>query len=335
MSKIFLTGSEGFIGSHLTEKLVKSGHKVKCLVQYNFSNQIGWLDKIDNKVLKEVEIISGDIRDSNFIEKKIGKNTEIIINLAALIGIPYSYTAPKSYIDTNVYGLLNILEVGKKLKNLESLIHTSTSEVYGTPEKLPIKESHKLSAQSPYAASKIAGDQLALSFYKSFGLPVSIIRPFNTYGPRQSTRAIIPTIITQCLRGSIIKVGSIFPTRDFVYVSDTVEGFTKTIGNHRAIGEIINLGTGYEISVKDLIKIISKKFNHKSKIKVVTQDIRTRPKKSEVLRLLASYKKAKKILNWSPNFRGKIGLEKGLSKTIDWYRETKDLNYFKNKNFTY
>ena len=221
---IFLTGSEGFIGSHLAERLVKDGHKIKCLVQYNFLNNYGWLETIDKNVLNQIEIVSGDIRDKEFIEKSINTKTEIVFNLAALIGIPYSYHAPQSYIDTNVNGLLNILSVSKKLKNLKSLIHTSTSEVYGTPEKLPITEKHQLSAQSPYAASKIAADHLALSFFKSFKLPIKIVRPFNTYGPRQSTRAIIPTIITQSLQKNKISVGSIFPTRDFVYVSDTVNG---------------------------------------------------------------------------------------------------------------
>jgi dTDP-glucose 4,6-dehydratase len=335
LKNIFLTGSEGFIGSHLTEKLVKSGHKVRCLVQYNFSNQSGWLDTIDNRIKKEIEIIPGDIRDSGFIEKVVGKKTEVIMNLAALIGIPYSYLAPKSYIDTNIYGLLNVLNAAKKLVNLESLIQTSTSEVYGTPTKLPINETHQLSAQSPYAASKIAADQLALSFHKSFGLPVSVIRPFNTYGPRQSTRAIIPTIITQCLKGSTVNVGSLHPTRDFVYVADIVLGFEKAIGNKKSIGEVINLGTGYEISIGDLIKIVLKVFNSKSKIKINFQKIRKRPNASEVLRLLASNKKAKKILNWSPNLKGKAGFEKGIRNTIDWYKQEKNIKYFKSNKFVY
>ncbi len=333
MKNIFLTGSEGFIGSHLTEKLVKSGHKVRCLVQYNFSNQSGWLDTIDNQIRKEIEIIPGDIRDSGFIEKVIGKKTEVIMNLAALIGIPYSYSAPKSYIDTNVYGLLNVLNAGKKLVNLESFIHTSTSEVYGTPKKLPINETHQLSAQSPYAASKIAADQLALSFYKSFDLPVSIIRPFNTYGPRQSTRAIIPSLITQALKNSVVEVGSVFPTRDFVYVSDTVLGFVKAINNKKAVGEVINLGTGYEISIKDLITIIAKITG--KKIPTKTKNERKRPLKSEVKRLLASNIKAKKILNWKPEYKKKIGLIKGLTNTVNWYKIKKNLINFKTKNFTY
>ena len=330
---IFLTGSEGFIGSHLAERLVKDGHKIKCLVQYNFLNNYGWLETIDKNVLNQIEIVSGDIRDKEFIEKSINKKTEIVFNLAALIGIPYSYHAPQSYIDTNVNGLLNILSVSKKLKNLKSLIHTSTSEVYGTPEKLPITEKHQLSAQSPYAASKIAADHLALSFFKSFKLPIKIVRPFNTYGPRQSTRAIIPTIITQSLQKNIISVGSIFPTRDFVYVSDTVNGFIKSINNKKIIGEVVNLGTGFEISIKELISIIGNIIG--IKIKIEQSKVRKRPNDSEVKRLVASNKKAKKLLNWSPNYSGKDGLKQGLKQTVNWYKIAKNLRSFKTKNFTY
>lgn len=330
---IFLTGSEGFIGSHLAERLVKDGHKIKCLVQYNFLNNYGWLETIDKNVLNQIEIVSGDIRDKEFIEKSINKKTEIVFNLAALIGIPYSYHAPQSYIDTNVNGLLNILSVSKKLKNLKSLIHTSTSEVYGTPEKLPITEKHQLSAQSPYAASKIAADHLALSFFKSFKLPIKIVRPFNTYGPRQSTRAIIPTIITQSLQKNIISVGSIFPTRDFVYVSDTVNGFIKSINNKKIIGEVVNLGTGFEISIKELIAIIGNIIG--IKIKIEQSKVRKRPNDSEVKRLVASNKKAKKLLNWSPNYSGKDGLKQGLKQTVNWYKIAKNLRSFKTKNFTY
>jgi len=330
---IFITGSEGFIGSHLVERLLKDGHKIKCLVQYNFLNNYGWLETIDKNILKEIEIIPGDIRDKEFVEKNINKNTEIIFNLAALIGIPYSYQAPQSYIDTNVNGLLNILSASKKLKNLRSLIHTSTSEVYGTPEKLPISEKHPLSAQSPYAASKIAADHLALSFYKSFQLPIKIVRPFNTYGPRQSTRAIIPTIITQSLKKNKISVGSIFPTRDFVYVSDTVNGFIKSMNKKKTIGEVVNLGTGFEISIKDLISIIGNILG--IKIKIEQSKVRKRPNKSEVTRLVASNSKAKKLINWKPNYSGREGLKKGLKNTIDWYKIKRNLQYFKTKNFTY
>lgn len=329
---IFLTGSEGFIGSHLAEQLVKKGHKVKCLVQYNFLNSYGWLDTIDTKIKNEIEIILGDVRDKEMILKSLGKKTEIIFNLAALIGIPYSYHAPYSYIDTNVNGALNMLTAAKKLKNLQTFVQTSTSEVYGTPKKLPITEDHALSAQSPYAASKTAADQLALSFYKSFGTPVSIIRPFNTYGPRQSTRAIIPTIIIQALKHPIVEVGSTYPTRDFVHVYDTVAGFIKFINCKKAIGEIINLGTGQEISINKLILTISKILN--KKIKVKKSKLRKRPNKSEVMRLLASNQKAKKILNWKPYYIGKKGLAEGLKNTIDWYKIKKNIENFKSKNYT-
>ena len=329
---IFLTGSEGFIGSHLTEKLVLQGHKVKCLIHYNFLNSNGWLDTLDKKVKKDIEIIPGDIRDKDLIEKSIHKNTNAIFNLAALIGIPYSYIAAQSYVETNINGVLNILNTAKKLNNLQVLVQTSTSEVYGTPKQIPIKESHSLSAQSPYAASKIAADQLALSYYKSFGTPVSIIRPFNTYGPRQSTRAIIPTIITQALKKSLINVGSTYPTRDFVYVSDTVSGFTKFLNCKKAVGETINLGTGYEISIKDLIKVVSKILKKDITIKQTSD--RKRPIRSEVKRLLASNIKAKNILKWKPKFYGKSGLIKALSKTIEWYKIQENTKKFKTDSFT-
>jgi len=329
---IYLTGSEGFIGSHLTERLVFEGHKVTCLIQYNFQNSHGWLDFIDKKAKNAIEIIPGDVRDKELIDKSIKKKTEVIFNLAALIGIPYSYNAPQSYVETNINGALNILNRARKLKNLQSLVQTSTSEVYGTPKKLPITEHHNLSAQSPYAASKIAADQLALSFFKSFGTPVSIIRPFNTYGPRQSTRAIIPTIITQALKYSEIEVGSTFPTRDFVHVSDTVTGFLKFLKCKKAIGETINLGTGYEISIGELIKIISKIL--KKNIKIKSTKNRKRPIRSEVERLLASNKKAKKILRWVPRYQGKDGLVKGLKSTVDWYKIKNNILKFKTTDFT-
>ena len=230
MSKlnIFITGADGFIGSHLTEKLVRSGHNVKCLALYNSFNSWGWLDYLDHSVKKNLEVITGDIRDEYFIRNSIKKNTDIILNLAALIGIPYSYRASKSYFDTNVYGLLNILNASRDY-GVKKIIHTSTSEVYGSPDQIPITEKHIVSGQSPYAASKIAADQLALSYEKSFNLPIAILRPFNTFGPRQSARAIIPTIITQILNGNKIQLGSLNPTRDFTYVEDTVDGFIKSI----------------------------------------------------------------------------------------------------------
>ena len=330
--KIFLTGSEGFIGSHLAEKLVKNGHDLTCLVLYNSLNSWGWLDKINEKVKKNIRVVTGDIRDEFAINKIIRKNTEVIINLAALIGIPYSYRSPKSYFETNSIGLMNILNLSIN-SNVQKIIHVSTSEVYGTPKKVPIKENSPINAQSPYAASKVAADQLALSFYKSYGLPVSVIRPFNTYGPRQSTRAIIPTIITQALKNDKIEIGSLFPKRDLLFVEDTVEGIISAIGNKKSIGNIINIGSGYEISIKDLANKICKILRTNKTLK--SKKIRKRPNKSEVMRLLASIQKAKKILRWSPKIKGAKGLEAGLVKTINWYKKKENLKLFKTSNFSY
>ena len=255
--KILLTGSEGFIGSHLVEKLVKNGHELTCLVLYNSFNSWGWLDKIDDKIKKNIKIITGDIRDEFLVKSLIKKNTDVVINLAALIGIPYSYRSPKSYFETNSIGILNILNSSIN-SNVKKIIHTSTSEVYGTPKYIPIDESHLVSAQSPYAASKIAADQIALSYNKSFNLPVTILRPFNTFGPRQSLRAIIPTIVTQLIKNKVLKLGSLYPTRDLTFVDDTVDAFVSTLNKKKDIGEIINIGSGFEISVKDLVSQISK-----------------------------------------------------------------------------
>ena len=324
--KIFLTGSEGFIGSHLAEKLVKSGHNLTCLVLYNSFNSWGWLDQIDKKVKKDINIITGDIRDEFLIKKMIKKNTDVVINLAALIGIPYSYRAPKSYFDTNTIGLLNILNSAINT-NIKKIIHTSTSEVYGTPKYIPIDEKHLVSAQSPYAASKIAADQIALSYYKSFNSPVTILRPFNTFGPRQSLRAIIPTIITQILNNKKIKLGSLYPTRDLTYVDDTTDAFLSALNKKKDIGEIINIGSGFEVSVKDLVKKISKIMGQNIIIRKDTK--RTRPKESEVNRLLANNKKAKKILDWTPQYTKKHGFENGLRKTIEWFSKKENLNKYK------
>ena len=323
---IFVTGSEGFIGSHLTEQLVKKGHNVKSLVLYNSLNSWGWLEHVDRKIINELEIITGDVRDEFLIKNIIKKRIDVVINLAALIGIPYSYRAAKSYFDTNVYGLINILNASRD-SNVKKIIHTSTSEVYGSPKFVPITENHPVSGQSPYAASKIAADQIALSYEKSFNLPVTILRPFNTFGPRQSARAIIPTIITQTLKGKNIKLGSLFPTRDFTYVDDTVSAFIDSIKNKKNIGEVINVGSGYEISIKRLVNIISQLMGKKIKIK--KEKLRVRPKNSEVLRLLASTKKAKKLINWKPKFSNINGLRNGLSKTISWFSKFENLKIYK------
>ena len=308
--KIFLTGSEGFIGSHLAEKLVKKGHDLTCLVLYNSFNSWGWLDKINKKVKKNIRIVTGDIRDEFAINKILKKNTEVIINLAALIGIPYSYRSPKSYFETNSIGLMNILNSSIN-SNVQKIIHVSTSEVYGTPKYLPIDEKHLVAAQSPYAASKIAADQIALSYHKSFNVPVSILRPFNTFGPRQSLRAIIPTIVTQALNKKIIKLGSLYPTRDLTYIDDTTDAFIAAL-KKKDIGEIINIGSGFEISIKNLVTRISKIIGRK--LSIQQESLRERPKKSEVDRLKANTKKAKKLLNWSPKLATKSAFNNSLKK---------------------
>ena len=271
--KVLITGSEGFIGSHLTELLVKSGYKVTALSLYNSFNNIGWLKNIDKKIFKKIKILNGDIRDNNLVDD-IVKNKDVVINLAALIGIPYSYRSVESYVDTNVKGTMNLLNSAKKFRI--KFIQTSTSEVYGTAKYIPIDEKHPLSSQSPYAASKIAADQLCLSFFHSYKTPVTILRPFNTFGPRQSLRAVIPTIISQCLfNDGVIKIGNINTTRDFVYINDTVNAFKLAIKNKNILGEVTNIGNNFEISIKDIIKIVSeitnKKIKSKSKIKELGQ----------------------------------------------------------------
>ncbi len=329
--KIFITGADGFIGSHLTEALVRLNHDVKCLSFYNSFNSWGWLDHCSEDVKGNFEVVTGDIRDSELIRSAV-KKTNIIFNLAALIGIPYSYKAANSYIDTNINGLTNVLSAAKEY-NVEQIIHTSTSEVYGTPNFIPITENHPVIGQSPYSASKIGADQIAISFYKSFNLPITILRPFNTYGPRQSNRAVIPTIITQSLKNKILNLGSIFPTRDFTYVEDTVSAMVLSIKNKKSIGEIINIGSNFEISIKDEVSLVSKIMSKEIKIKKDTN--RVRPKKSEVLRLLASNKKAKKILKWKPKYSGIKGFKEGLRKTISWFQNQKNLRKYKSNIYNY
>ena len=324
--KIFLTGAEGFIGSHLAEKLIKKGHDLTCLILYNSFNSWGWLEHADNKIKKEIRVITGDIRDEFLIKNQLKKNVDVVINLAALIGIPYSYRAPKSYFDTNAMGLLNILNSALN-SNIKKIIHTSTSEVYGSPKYIPIDEKHLVSAQSPYAASKVAADQIALSYNKSFNSPVTILRPFNTFGPRQSLRAIIPTIITQILNKKVLKLGSLYPTRDLTYIDDTTDAFLCALNKKKDIGEIINIGSGFEVSIKELVRKISKITGYTIDIKKDFK--RIRPKKSEVDRLFANNKKAKKILNWSPKLSKKSDFENSLKKTIEWFSNEENINQYK------
>tara|TARA_B100000029_G_scaffold514014_1_gene615329 strand:- start:568 stop:1563 length:996 start_codon:yes stop_codon:yes gene_type:complete len=322
---ILITGACGFIGSHLVEKLVRQNHSVRAFTFYNSRNSQGWLDNIDKKILKDLHLISGDVRDYDFLYKHT-KKIDIIFHLAALIGIPYSYQAAKSYIDTNITGTYNILNAAK-INGVSKTIITSTSEVYGTAQKVPILENHSLNAQSPYAASKIGADQLALSFNKSYRLPVTIIRPFNTFGPRQSARAIIPTIITQLLqKKKIIKLGNLTPTRDFTYIEDTVDAFASTIKAKKISGQVINIGNKFEISIKDILKIINKDFGYNFKVQIDKNRIRN--KNSEVYRLYASNTKALKVLKWKPKYSGLSGFKKGLEKTISWFKDNKNLKYY-------
>ncbi len=322
---ILVTGSEGFIGSHLVEKLLKLNYNVKALVQYNSFNSIGWLSDINKNLLKRLNIVFGDVRDQQCTDN-LCKNIDVVFNLAALISIPYSYNSSKSYLDTNVLGTNNMLHSSIKFK-VKKFIQTSTSEVYGTPKIVPIKENHSLNAQSPYAASKVASDQLALSFNLSFGLPVTIIRPFNAFGPRQSLRAIIPTIITQIISGKKeIRLGNINTRRDFSYIDDTISGFIACLKNKNIEGQIINLGTGFDFSIKEVATIISKQMS--AKVKFIQDKSRIRPKKSEVTRLKANPNKAKKLIGWKPEFLGKSGFIKGINQTIEWFsNEENFINY--------
>lgn len=329
-SKILVTGSEGFIGSHIVEKLVKKGYNVKALVLYNFNNSYGWLDTLDKKISKEIEVITGDIRDLGFL-LKVTKNIDVIFHLAALISIPYSYKTPYSNLESNVLGSYNVLEASK-MNNVKKIIMTSTSEVYGTAQKIPIDETHPINPQSPYAASKAAADKISLSYNKSFDLPVSIIRPFNTFGPRQSLRAIIPSIISQLVSGKkIINIGDVAPKRDFTYINDTVDAFLLSINSKKIIGQEINLGSGFDISISQILKILKNDFQFDFRIRVNKE--RLRPKKSEVYRLIASNSKAKKLLKWKPKYNGLNGFKEGLEKTIKWYREPNNLKYFKASDY--
>lgn len=315
--KVLVTGACGFIGSHLVERLVEKGARVKAFVFYNSFGHWGWLDSLPKEKLEGIEVFSGDVRDFACVKKAMA-GREVVFHLAALIGIPYSYIAPESYVDTNVKGTLNILSTARE-SGIEKMVHTSTSEVYGTAQYVPIDEKHPLQGQSPYSATKIAADMLAESFFRSFGIPVAICRPFNTYGPRQSRRAIIPTILTQTLaRKKEIYLGNIKTTRDFNYVTDTVEGFIKIAESEKSVGKVINIGSGQEISIASLVKRISKIAG--LDIQVKKDPRRVRPSKSEVLRLCADNTKAEKILRWKPE----VSLEKGLMKTVEWLKKNQD-----------
>jgi len=321
--RTLVTGAGGFIGSHLCEALIEEGYNVKAFVRYNSRNFWGWLQGCSYK--EEMEVISGDIRDFDIIKNAV-KNVDVIFHLAALIGIPYSYISPLAYIKTNIEGTYNILQAAREL-GVEKVIHTSTSEVYGTAQFTPITEEHPVNPQSPYAATKAAADHLALSFHRSFGLPVAIIRPFNTYGPRQSARAVVPTIITQMLSNKKkIKLGFLHPTRDLTYVKDTVEAFMKIAESESSEGEVINIGLNSEISIGDLVRLIAGLADiTDGEIGIEIEKKRQRPEKSEVERLWADNKKAKDLLEWSPRYT----LEQGLKETVEWFK--KNLHLYKSE----
>jgi NAD dependent epimerase/dehydratase len=324
--KVLVTGADGFIGSHLTEALVRKGCDVRAFVLYNSFNSWGWLDQSDPEILESLDVFSGDIRDPHGVKKAM-EGCDVVMHLAALIAIPYSYHSPDTYIDTNVKGTLNIVQAAREL-DVEKIIHTSTSEVYGTARFVPITEDHPLQGQSPYSASKIGADQIAMSFYASFNTPVSILRPFNTYGPRQSARAVIPTVITQIAGGrKNLSLGALHPTRDFNYVLDTVRGFIAAAESDRSIGEVINIGSNYEISIKDTVQLISEIM--KTSVDIGTDQGRIRPEKSEVERLWADNTKAKQFLGWEPHFAGKEGLRRGLVETIAWFTDSQNLKAYK------
>lgn len=317
MKKVLVTGADGFIGSHLTELLVEKGYQVKAFAYYNSFNTWGWLDTLPQDKMREIEVFSGDIRDPNGVREAM-KGVDGVFHLAALIAIPFSYHSPDSYVDTNIKGTLNVLQAARDL-GTERIMVTSTSEVYGTAQYVPIDEKHPYQGQSPYSATKIGADRLAESFYRSFNLPVSIVRPFNTYGPRQSARAVIPTIITQLLAGQKeIKLGSLSPTRDFNYVKDTAAGFVSIAESDKTIGEEINIATQQEISIGDLANEIIRQINPSAKI--VCDEQRLRPEKSEVNRLLGANEKIKRLTAWEPRYT----FEEGIRETIAWLRDNLD-----------
>jgi NAD dependent epimerase/dehydratase len=325
-NKVLVTGADGFIGSHLTEALIVAGYDVKAFVLYNSFNSWGWLDHCEPYVKGRFEVFSGDIRDPHGIKEAM-KGCDSVLHLAALIAIPYSYQSPDTYIDTNIKGTLNVLQASREL-GIQRVICTSTSEVYGTAQFVPITEKHPLQGQSPYSATKIAADQLAYSFYTSFDLPVVIMRPFNTYGPRQSARAVIPTIITQIASGKRqIKLGAVSPTRDFNFVKDTAKGFIAALESEKGCGEVINLGSNFEISIGDTAKLIAETMN--TEIDILTDEVRLRPKESEVLRLWADNSKARELFGWAPDYGGLEGFKRGLTETAEWFAVADNLRGYK------
>jgi len=326
LKKILVTGADGFIGSHLTEALVRKGYDVRAFVLYNSFGTWGWLDRSPDQIRASLDVFAGDIRDPHGVKEAM-KGCDAVLHLAALISIPFSYHSPDAYVDTNVKGALNVLQAAREL-GTKRVIHTSTSEVYGTARFVPITEDHPVLGQSPYSASKIGADQLAYSFFASFGTPVTIARPFNTYGPRQSARAVIPTVIAQIANGaSRLKLGAIHPTRDFSFVGDTVAAFIALLESEKGLGEVINFGSGFEISVGDTVAMIAEVMG--AAIEIETDAQRVRPALSEVERLWADNAKARNLLGWSPAYGGREGMRRGLAETVAWFTDPANLAQYK------
>lgn len=324
--KVLVTGADGFIGSHLAETLVRQGHEVRAFVLYNSFNSWGWLDRAVPEIRASLDVFAGDVRDPHGVLTAL-RGCDAVAHLAALVAIPYSYHSPDTYVDTNIKGTLNVLQGARLLDGIK-VIHTSTSEVYGTARFVPITEDHPLHAQSPYSASKIGADQMACAFHASFDVPVTIVRPFNTYGPRQSARAVIPTIIAQIAGGARrIKLGALRPTRDFSYVQDTVDGFVAALATDAGVGEVVNLGSNFEISIGAVVQAVARVMD--ADVEVECDDARLRPPSSEVERLLADNGKAKRLFGWSPAYAGLDGFERGLRETVAWFREPANLAAYK------
>lgn len=324
--KVLVTGADGFIGSHLTEALVRAGYETRAFVMYNSLNSWGWLDRPAEDVKGNFEVVAGDIRDPHGVANAM-EGCDAVLHLAALIAIPFSYHSPDSYVATNVTGTLNVLQAARRL-DTGRVISTSTSETYGTAQFVPITEDHPVNAQSPYAATKVAADQLALSFQKSFGTPVSVLRPFNTYGPRQSARAVIPTIISQIAAGERkIKLGALHPTRDFTFVHDTAQGFIQAMECDACVGEATNIGSDFEISIMDTVNLIAEAMG--VEIEIISDEQRMRPADSEVERLFAGVDKARKLFDWTPEHGGRDGFAKGIVKTAEWFRDPANLAAYK------
>lgn len=328
--KILVTGADGFIGSQLVESLVRDGYDVRAFVYYNSFNNWGWLDTAASDVSGNFEVVSGDIRDPHGVDVAVA-GCDRVLHLAALIAIPFSYHAPDAYVQTNVTGTLNVLQAARRHR-VQHTVCTSTSETYGTAQFVPITEDHPLNAQSPYAATKVGADQMALSFQRSFEMPVSVLRPFNTYGPRQSARAVIPTIIGQIAAGSeTIKLGALHPTRDFTFVRDTARGFIQAMNCEACIGEVTNIGSNFEISIGDTVGLIAEAMG--KEVKVVTDEDRIRPAASEVERLFAGTEKAHKLFGWAPEFSGRDGFVRGLTETAEWFQNPANLARYKTDHY--